>query len=73
GSALSCIREAMGQIIEYCYYPTNSNASKLIIVSPHSIDVNIKLYMSHLRKVLGIKIYYQCFSLERNELENTIV
>ena len=61
-SALSCIRQALGQIVEYCYYPTNHNAAKLIIVSPHSVDVNIQLYMKHLRKVLGIEIYYQPYS-----------
>lgn len=69
-SALSCIREALGQIIEYCYYPTNQNAAKLVIVSPHSIDVNIQLYMKHLRKVLGIEIYYQSYSITEGIMED---
>lgn len=69
GSALSCIREALGQIIEYSFYPTNQNASTLIIVSPHPVDVSIKLYMKHLRKVMRIEIYYQQYLLATKSLE----
>ena len=73
GSAVSCIREAMGQMLEYCYYPSNSNASKLVIIAPHPIDISIKLYMNHLRKVLGIEIYYQYYSVTSKSLESAIV
>lgn len=73
GTALSCIREGLGQIVEYCYYPANRNASRLVIVSPHPVDANIKLYMRHLRTVLGIEIYYQCYSLDYSRLERSMV
>lgn len=71
GSALSCIREALGQIIEYCYYPANNNATKLVIVSPYPIDLHIKAYMRHLRKTLGIEIYYQSYSMIKKEIDDT--
>jgi hypothetical protein len=66
----SSIREAIGQLIEYCYYPAEQNATELIIISNLSVDKNdeIKKYLNHLRKNLGIKIYYQYYDIENKIL-----
>lgn len=65
--ALRCIREALGQILEYAYFPKEILAKKLIIVTPHSIDNRLKGYLAHLRSQTGLNLYYQVFDLE-NEI-----
>jgi hypothetical protein len=64
------IREAVGQLIEYCYYPNVKNADELIIVSNITINNNdeISIYLKHLRNILGINVYYQYIDLENNVL-----
>lgn len=71
-TALGCIREAMGQIIEYCYYSEVINANKLIIVSPHRLNPKDKKYLSHLRNMLNFPIQYQRYSKETKRLESDI-
>lgn len=68
GTALRCIREAIGQLFEYHFYPGHKNASKLIIVSPYPAESTIKDYIHHLRQASGIEIYYQCYSYEKGIL-----
>lgn len=60
-TALKCIREALGQLFEYSYYPLSQNARKLIIVSVHPVNESIISYIRHLRNVTSIGIYYQAF------------
>jgi hypothetical protein len=71
-SALGCIREAIGQMLEYCYYPDKQHAGKLVIIAPHPIDNTIKQYMNHLRTVLRIALYYQPYSLKKQRLEEAM-
>ncbi|MEP0936527.1 MAG: hypothetical protein ABJH44_05615 [Balneola sp.] len=72
-SALACIREAMGQIIEYCYYPDSQNAKRLVIVSPNKLSASDELYISHIRHSLGIELYYQRYSIQNEVLEEKIL
>ena len=67
-SLKQCIREAVGQLIEYSYWPTGQQAKKLIIVTALAADAETKAYMSNLRSALNIPIYYQQFDLSRNVL-----
>ena len=69
-NALSCIRVALGQILEYCFYPGRQNASTLIIVSPHKPLPQDKEYIMHLRSTLGIELYYQQYLKEFGKLED---
>lgn len=64
-----CIREALGQILEYNFWVNENRADKLIIVTEpmQGLD-NAKNYVSHLRKSLGLEIYLQTFDLEAKEL-----
>ncbi len=69
-SIKACIREAIGQILEYSYFPTKSVAKELIIVSQHKADNTIQQYMAHLRTTLNIPLYYQQFDMTSKVLSD---
>lgn len=55
----SCIREAIGQLLDYAAYPHNRRAARLIVVSdvePRSDDV---AYLEHIRQKHRLNLYYQ--------------
>lgn len=59
----ACIREAIGQILEYAYYPDTENAQELIIVSQNGIDEESQKYLNKLRAKFKLPIFYQQFNL----------
>lgn len=67
GSALKCIREALGQLFEYSFYPGKKNANTLIIVAPYPVEDTIRNYIVHLRLTTGINLRYQfyCYDLKQ--------
>lgn len=67
-SAQSCIREALGQILEYAMYPEQKLAQQMIIVSPHEIEDSVARYLKHLRMEFEMEIYYQQYSREEKRL-----
>lgn len=62
------IREALGQLLEYCYYPDKRKAVELIIVSHVPADQNTKAYFEHLRTMLSLNIWYQSYDLKSKTL-----
>jgi hypothetical protein len=63
-SVMISIRNAIGQLLEYAYWPEAiSEISELIIVSHIPIDNMAINYLDYLRKS-GIKIHYQHYNLE---------
>lgn len=69
-SIKACIREAIGQVLEYSYFPNKAIAKELIIVSQHKADPATKEYMMHLRSTLGIPLYYQHFDMTTKVLSD---
>lgn len=62
------IRQALGQLLEYNHYPIAKKADKLIIVTsskPKNEDIQ---YLTGLRRIYNIPVYYQQFDMERKEL-----
>jgi hypothetical protein len=57
-SAKACIREAMGQLLEYAYWPATVNAQKIIIVGEYKIDSKTEEYLIFLRKSFKLPIEY---------------
>jgi hypothetical protein len=54
-----CIRDALGQLLEYAIYPSSTKADKLIVVGdcvPNREDIE---YLSHLRGRFRLPLYYQ--------------
>lgn len=58
-SARACVREALGQALEYAYWPDVERAQKLIIVGPADITESLVSYMQLLRTRFGHCVYYQ--------------
>ncbi|MEG3755319.1 hypothetical protein [Psychromonas arctica] len=58
-TAKACIRQALGQILEYSYWPDNQQASKLIIVGGALADKNETMYIEYLRNEFSIPIEYR--------------
>ena len=69
-SAQHCIRQAIGQLLEYSYWPGASRATKLIVVGELSLDQEAQDYLESLRKEFGLPIQYQQFDMESTILRN---
>jgi hypothetical protein len=68
-SVMTSIRVAIGQLMEYAYYPNPiSNLKELIIVSHLPIEKEDKEYLKIIRYTTKIKVYYQSLDLETKEL-----
>jgi hypothetical protein len=57
-TARDCIRQALGQILDYAYWPGQKNAEELFIVGENSIDKRTEAYLYYLNKICGIKLKY---------------
>lgn len=67
-----CIRVALGQIFEYCYFPSTHRAKKMVIVAQHQPDDETEEYMQHLRDKLQVNLFYAWFDLENGILGEEI-
>jgi len=66
----SCVRAALGQLIEYSYWPSANRASEIVIVGEPALDTDSKAYLSFLRERFGLPLWYRRIDLSRNVLEN---
>lgn len=55
----ACIRQALGQILEYSYWPGHQVAQKIIIVGESVPCAEEKQYLEFLRSSFGIPLEYQ--------------
>ena len=63
------IREAIGQLFEYSYWPDKHNAKELIIITQKPPDFEEAVqYIQHIRKMFNIPLYYQWFDIQTNSL-----
>lgn len=67
-SARSCIRDAIGQLLEYSYWPGAQLAHRLVIVGEAEYDDEAKAYMQKLQKDFSLPIEYQQFDMESRRL-----
>ncbi|MFZ2725360.1 MAG: hypothetical protein WAX77_03820 [Methylococcaceae bacterium] len=58
-SAKACIREALGQLLEYSYWTGNQEAKKLIIVGEAEYDTDAQTYIEELRDRFKLPISYE--------------
>ena len=58
-STQQCIREAIGQLLEYAYWPGTQRASSLIIVGEAALDDCNKKYLDYLSANLSIPVTYK--------------
>lgn len=57
-SARACIRDALGQLLEYSHWPTGMCASKLIVVGENEIDEDGNAYLDYLKTSYSLPIEY---------------
>lgn len=69
GSLRETIREALAQLMEYSYYPSNDVAKKLVIVSTNKMTPECQEYLKHIRKKFAIPVYYQRYDKNSKILE----
>jgi hypothetical protein len=57
-TARDCIRQAMGQILDYAYWPGRENAAKLFIVGENEIDKATQNYLRYLNTRFKLALEY---------------
>jgi hypothetical protein len=67
-SARSCIRDAIGQLLEYSYWPGAQLAHRLVVVGEAEYDNEAKSYVKKLRKNFSLPIEYQQFDMKSRSL-----
>lgn len=64
GSAKACIRDALGQLMEYAYWPGKRNASSLVVIGEEAIDNKTTTYLKYLTKVFSLLIHYEQITID---------
>jgi len=67
-SAQSCIREALGQLLEYSYWPNAQLAARLIIIGEPPLDKDAKTYLATLQKEFSLPMEYRQFDMKSGRL-----
>jgi hypothetical protein len=71
-TAKSCIRQAIGQLLEYDVYPDRKRRSELIVVGLEPCTATDVSYLKYLRTEHGIPIYYRRWNWELRTLEDSV-
>lgn len=58
-SAKSCIRQAMGQLFEYAFWPGLRHASKIVVAGEHPMDEEARQFINFLQKEFHLPIEYK--------------
>lgn len=58
-TARACLREALGQLLEYSFWPGAQEPTRLIIVGESALDTDGKEYLSRLKKRFSLPIEYE--------------
>lgn len=64
--AKTCVRVAIGQLMEYAYFPNKSLAEKLVVVGDCAPGSKLKSYLRHLNKSFQFPISYIQFDYSKN-------
>ena len=64
GSAKACIRDAIGQLMEYAYWPDRRNANLLVVVGEEAIDDKTAKYLQYLNNSFSLPIQYEQISID---------
>ncbi|MEQ4488139.1 MAG: hypothetical protein AAC993_04855 [Dehalococcoides mccartyi] len=71
-TAKGCVRLAIGQLMEYAYFPNGEKVDVLLVVGDARPSSGERQYISHIRKKYGLPIYYARWSSEDNKLEEYV-
>lgn len=65
---MQCIREALGQILEYSYFQNTPKAKQLYIVGLYALSVEDSKYLNWLKTSYGLPINYLYFDMDKRIL-----
>ena len=68
-SVRSCVRAALGQLIEYCHWPSADRAREMIVVGEAELDSDSKAYLDLLRQQFGLPLWYRRIDIDNDALE----
>ncbi|WP_143708758.1 hypothetical protein [[Flexibacter] sp. ATCC 35208] len=60
----ACLREAIGQLLEYSFWPDSERAKLLVVVGPMPLTDESRSYLLRLRNSFEIPLYYRQFDIE---------
>lgn len=66
------IREALGQLLEYCLYPNKHYAERIVLVSDQSPTEQTRIYLNHIKSFLNIPFSYIHFDVVKEEIVEEI-
>jgi hypothetical protein len=55
-----CMRTALGQLLEYAYWPTTERAHELVVVGESTPDPYAIAFLEFLRRKFHVPVYYRC-------------
>ncbi|MDX6528569.1 MAG: hypothetical protein QOH41_859 [Blastocatellia bacterium] len=58
-SPRACIREALGQLLEYSFWPGSQEAVRLVVVGERSLDEEGAEYIETLRRRFCLPVEYE--------------
>jgi hypothetical protein len=67
-SAQACLRAALGELLEYAYWPAASRADELVVVGEHTADPEDRSYLELLRSRFKLPIFYRQLNQESTSL-----
>ena len=62
-SLQACVRTAVGQLLEYAYWPSAKRATELVVVGEPAPDAEAIQYLRLLRERFGLPLWYRQISL----------
>lgn len=62
-TARACLREAIGQLLEYSFWPGAQEPARFIVVGESTLDKDGQEYLSRLRKRLSLPIEYAAITV----------
>ena len=64
GNVRACVREAIGQLLEYALWSAGTVPAKLIVVGENTIDGTTENYLERLNRRFPVPISYERVSLD---------
>ena len=69
-TARSCIRQGIGQLLEYSYWPEARRAVRLVVIGEPELDADARKYLMDLRREFELPLYYQQFNMKSRRVQN---
>jgi hypothetical protein len=66
--ARAALRQAVGQLIEYAYWPAESRVTRWWVVSEPRPTADEITYLKAIREKYGVSLYYQWFDMATGEI-----